>query len=86
MCTLSASFSTDPAVDKGLCDKLAAAKAAAASGDTTTKNNTLNAYRQQVAAQSGKSVRVYPRFSGHLLSAHGHWPAGESLVHPSKGQ
>ncbi len=56
LCALSANFSTDPAVDKGLCDKLAAAKAAAASGDTTTKNNNLKAYRQQVAAQSGKAV------------------------------
>jgi enolase len=35
---------------------LAAAKAAAASGDTKTKNNNLAAYRQQVAAQSGKAI------------------------------
>jgi hypothetical protein len=56
LCTLSANFSTDSAVDKGLCDKLAAAKAAAGSGDAKAKNNNLNAYRQQVAAQSGKAV------------------------------
>ena len=56
LCALSASFSTDPAPDTGLCDKLAAVKAAAANGDTKTKNNNLNAYRQQVAAQSGKAL------------------------------
>jgi hypothetical protein len=54
LCTLSASFSTDPKIDQGLCDKLAAAKAAA--GNTKTKNNNLNAYRQQVTAQSGKAL------------------------------
>ena len=56
LCTLSATLSTDSAVDKGLCDKLLAAKAAAAKNDIKTKNNSLNAYRQQVAAQSGKAV------------------------------
>jgi predicted outer membrane repeat protein len=56
LCSLSSNFSTDPAVDKGLCDKLAAAKAAAAAGDTKTKNNNLEAYRQQVSAQSGKAL------------------------------
>jgi hypothetical protein len=56
LCTLSVSFSTDPAVDTGLCDKLAAAKAAAASGNSKTKNNNLAAYRQQVSAQSGKAL------------------------------
>jgi hypothetical protein len=56
LCRLSASFSTDSTVDTGLCDKLAAAKAAAANGDTKTKNNNLAAYRQQVAAQSGKAL------------------------------
>jgi hypothetical protein len=56
LCTLSASFSTASSVDQGLCDKLAAAKAAAAAGDTKTKNNNLNAYRQQVSAQSGKAL------------------------------
>jgi hypothetical protein len=53
---LTARFSTDPAVTQGLTDKLGAAKAAAAAGDTKTKNNILNAYRQQVAAQSGKAL------------------------------
>jgi hypothetical protein len=56
LCTLSAKFSTDPNVDKGLCDKLVAAKAAAARGDLTAKNNILGAYRQQVAAQTGKAL------------------------------
>ncbi|HEX2911931.1 MAG TPA: hypothetical protein VH186_14075, partial [Chloroflexia bacterium] len=56
LCTLSRQFSTDPSVAQGLCDKLAAAKAAAAAGDTKTKNNNLNAFRQQVAAQSGKAL------------------------------
>lgn len=55
LCRLSASFSTSSSVDKGLCDKLAAAKAAAA-GNTKTKNNNLNAYRQQLSAQSGKAL------------------------------
>ncbi|HEX2916083.1 MAG TPA: hypothetical protein VH186_35300 [Chloroflexia bacterium] len=56
LCSLSANFSTNPAVDKGLCDKLSAAKAAAAAGTTIAKNNELNAYRQQVAAQTGKAL------------------------------
>jgi alpha-tubulin suppressor-like RCC1 family protein len=56
LATLSVRFSANSAVDKGLSDKLAAAKAAAAKGDTKTKNNNLNAYRQQVSAQSGKAL------------------------------
>ena len=43
-------------VADGLCDKLATAAAADARGDTTTRDGALNAYRNQLDAQSGKSV------------------------------
>jgi len=56
LCTLSTNFSKNPGVTSGLCDKLASAKAAAVSGDTRSKNNILNAYRNQLSAQSGKAL------------------------------
>ena len=53
LCTLSARFSTRPGVDKTLCSKLAAAQTAAASGNTTKKNNILKAYRTYLASKTG---------------------------------
>jgi hypothetical protein len=52
LCTLVRSYSTDPAVADGLCDKLASA--GAASG--TARRNILNAFRNQLSAQTGKSI------------------------------
>ena len=43
-------------MDRGLADKLAAAKAAALAGDTKTKDNNLAAYRKLVTAQTGKAL------------------------------
>jgi len=42
-------------VTQGLCAKLSAANAKSMSGQMTTKNNTLNAFDNQVDAQSGKA-------------------------------
>jgi hypothetical protein len=47
---------TDPSVASGLCDKLNAAAAAAARGNTAVKDNQLKAFRSQVDAQIGKSI------------------------------
>jgi predicted extracellular nuclease len=52
LCTLVRSYSTDPSVADGLCDKLASA--GAASGKA--RSNILNAFRNQLRAQTGKSI------------------------------
>jgi hypothetical protein len=52
LCTLVHSYATDPSVANGLCSKLA--DAAAASGKK--RSNTLDAFRNQVRAQTGKSI------------------------------
>src|SRR5262249_12190545 len=52
LCTLVRSYSTDPAVADGLCDKLTAA--ARASGKA--RSNILDAFRNQLRAQTGKSI------------------------------
>jgi predicted extracellular nuclease len=52
LCTLVRSYSTDPSVAAGLCAKLS--DAAAASGKK--RSNTLDAFRNQVRAQTGKSL------------------------------
>jgi len=52
LCTLVRSYATDPSVAQGLCDKLASA--AAASGKA--RSNILNAFRNQLRAQTGKSI------------------------------
>jgi hypothetical protein len=56
LCALTSSFSTSTDVTQGLCDKLAAAKAAAARGQAKTKSNILGAFDKQVDAQSGKAL------------------------------
>jgi hypothetical protein len=43
-------------VADGLCDKLDTAAAAEVRGDTATRDGALNAYRNQLDAQTGKSV------------------------------
>ena len=47
---------TNTDVASGLVSKLQAAAAAAARGDTTSKTNQINAFINQVNAQTGKSI------------------------------
>lgn len=58
VCSLATSYtaSTNPAVGAGLCDKLAAAKAASARGDVTAESNILSAFGHQLSAQTGKAL------------------------------
>jgi hypothetical protein len=56
LCDLTKLYVDSADVAQSLCDKLAAAKAAAAAGKTKTKENILDAYVNQVEAQSGKSM------------------------------
>jgi uncharacterized protein len=56
LCDLAKEVVTDPSVASGLCDKLNAAAAAAARGNTAVKDNQLKAFRSQVDAQIGKSI------------------------------
>ena len=56
LCVLTKLFVDSTDVEQSLCNKLADAKAAAASGKTKTKQNILDAYVKQVEAQSGKSL------------------------------
>jgi uncharacterized protein len=56
LCVLTKLFVDSTNVEQSLCNKLADAKAAAASGKTKTKQNILDAYVKQVEGQSGKSM------------------------------
>lgn len=56
VCSLAQSYSTDPAVASGLCDKLSAAAASSSRGNTTATTNQLRAFDNQVAAQTGKAL------------------------------
>ena len=56
LCVLTKLFVDSTDVEQSLCEKLADAKAAAASGKTKTKQNILDSYVKQVEAQSGKSM------------------------------
>lgn len=56
LCTLTQEFSTDSGVAGGLCAKLNAAAAAEARGQSKTQANDLNAFDNQVTAQSGKAL------------------------------
>jgi hypothetical protein len=56
LCALTKAYVDKADVAQSLCDKLAAAKDAAAKGNTKTKQNILGAYVNQVEAQSGKSM------------------------------
>lgn len=56
VCSLAESYSTDPAVAAGLCDKLAAAENAADRGNAKAASNILNAFGHEVAAQTGKAL------------------------------
>lgn len=56
VCALAQSYSTDPLVAQGLCDKLAAAQQAAGRDQAKVKANILRAFNNQVAAQTGKAL------------------------------
>jgi hypothetical protein len=56
LCTLTKRWVTNPGIASALCAKLGAAKASIARGDTNSKNGQLDAYRNQLSAQSGKSI------------------------------
>jgi hypothetical protein len=56
LCDLTRLYVTSTNVADGLCDKLATAEAADASGDLKLKRGALNAYVKQVKAQTGKSI------------------------------
>ena len=55
VCALAQSYSTDPYVAQGLCDKLTAAEQAAGRGQDKVKANVLNAFNNQLTAQTGKA-------------------------------
>ncbi|MCU1374581.1 MAG: exported protein of unknown function [Actinomycetia bacterium] len=57
LCTLSVRYA-DGALGNSLCAKLSAAAASAARGNTKAKANQLDAYRNEVSAQSGKKLTV----------------------------
>lgn len=56
VCALAQSYTTDPNVAQGLCDKLTAAEQAAGRGQMKTKGNILRAFNNQVNAQTGKAL------------------------------
>jgi predicted extracellular nuclease len=53
LCGLARLYSLDPAVADGLCDKLTSA---ASQANTKTRDNILQAFRNQVDAQTGKAL------------------------------
>jgi predicted extracellular nuclease len=56
LCALTKSLVTKEGIGKSLCAKLDAAAAAGARGNTTARENQLNAYRNEVEAQRGKAI------------------------------
>ena len=56
LCTLTRTFVTNAGAANSLCQKLDAAAAAAARGQTATARNILDAYAHEVDAQRGKKV------------------------------
>ncbi len=56
VCAAAQSYSTDPGVATGLCDKLAAMQAAAARGQYSVEANILKAFDNLVHAQTGKAL------------------------------
>jgi predicted extracellular nuclease len=58
LCRLTRRLVTKPGVAESLCGKLEAAEAAAARGNANARDGVLKAYRNQVDAQTGKSISV----------------------------
>jgi hypothetical protein len=57
ICNLTRQYVDKAGIANSLCAKLRAADAAGARGQDTPHDNVLDAYVQEVAAQSGKSIR-----------------------------
>ncbi|HYR93545.1 MAG TPA: HYR domain-containing protein [Methylomirabilota bacterium] len=58
LCALTTLFSSKEGIAKSLCAKLEAAAAALERGNTKTHDNILNAYKNEVSAQSGKAISI----------------------------
>jgi hypothetical protein len=58
VCVLAESYSTDPYVAQGLCDKLVAAETAGARDQMKTEANIQRAFNNQVKAQTGKALTM----------------------------
>jgi len=56
LCRLTRRLVTTADAAQSLCDKLVAAEAAAAADKTNARDGALSAFRDQVAAQTGKSI------------------------------
>jgi YVTN family beta-propeller protein len=56
LCNLTTNFSSNAGVSNALCQKLANAKAAYARGNQNAKTGMLNAFANQVSAQTGKAL------------------------------
>jgi hypothetical protein len=73
LCNLTGQFVTDGGIANSLCVKLDAASAAAAAGNVNGETGALNAYTNEVAAQSGKSLTqteaaILTRLAGAFVS------------------
>lgn len=56
LCALVDTFEAEPGIAHSLCAKTAAARAAAARGDTRAQDGMLGAFQHEVAAQTGKTL------------------------------
>lgn len=56
LCTLTKRWVSNAGIASSLCAKLSAAQASMQRGDANSKNRQLGAYRNQLSAQSGKSI------------------------------
>jgi hypothetical protein len=56
LCVLTKQFCTSATMANSLCSKLADAKYAAANGNLQAKTRYLNAYKDQVTKQKGKTL------------------------------
>jgi endonuclease/exonuclease/phosphatase family metal-dependent hydrolase len=56
LCALTQSLVTKEGIAKSLCAKLEAAAASADNGDSSARENQLDAYRNEVEAQRGKAI------------------------------
>jgi hypothetical protein len=68
LCSLVSDLVTDPSVAAGLCAKLAAAAQASERGDLATEQNQLHAFRNQVDAQTTKSISEHDAALLKMLS------------------
>jgi uncharacterized protein len=69
LCRLTKRLVSDPVVADSLCDKLSAAESAAGRGDANARDGALKAYRNQVDAQTGKSITPVDAATLKTLSA-----------------